>query len=280
MSASDRKATGGKVHHFSEAFGGNAAENYERYFVPAIAEPLANRFLENAALRRGERVLDVACGTGIVARLAAERVGKGGAVTGIDVNPGMLAVARSVTPGDLSIAWHQANAEELPLPDEAFDVVLSQLSLQFVDDKVAALREMRRVLVPGGRVLVNVPGRVEKLFAIMADALATHIDPRLAGFVLHVFSLSDPEELRRLMTQAGFRDVSTSSQEYPTLRLPPPADWLWQYVCSTPLAEAVQHANDDQRTALERDVVARWQEFVDDGGMIYWQAIVDGAAHR
>lgn len=279
MSASDRKAAGGRVHHFDEAFGGSAAENYERYFVPAIAEPLANILIENAALRRGERVLDVACGTGIVARLAARRVGRSGAVTGIDVNPGMLAVARSVTPGDQSIAWHQGNAEELPLPDESFDVVLTQLSLQFVDDKLAALREMRRVLVPGGRVLINVPGRVQKMFAIMADALATHIDPRLAGFLLHVFSLSDPEELRRLMTEAGFRDVSTSSEDYPPLRLPPPADWLWQYVYSTPLAEAVAHADDGQRSALERDVVTRWQEFVDDGGMIYRQEIIDGAAH-
>src|SRR3546814_6159009 len=81
----------------------------------------------NAALREGERVLDVACGTGVVTRLASEQVGATGAVSGLDVNPGMLAVARAATPEGMSIEWHEANAEAMPLPDASFDVVLCQL---------------------------------------------------------------------------------------------------------------------------------------------------------
>ena len=91
-----------------EAYGGSAPENYEQYFVPVIGTPLATDLVDVAALRPGERVLDVACGTGVVARLAAERIGATGTVAGIDINPGMLGVARSVTPAGLPIEWHRA----------------------------------------------------------------------------------------------------------------------------------------------------------------------------
>src|SRR3546814_10148611 len=123
----------------------------------------------NAALREGERVLDVACGTGVVTRLASEQVGATGAVAGLDVNPGMLAVARAATPEGMSIEWHEANAEAMPLPDASFDVVLCQLGLQFMPDRQAALREMRRVLVDGGRLAFNVPGPMPRIFAVRSE---------------------------------------------------------------------------------------------------------------
>src|SRR5213594_3722286 len=122
-------------------YGGNAAENYERYFVPTIGTPFATALLDAAGLHRGERVLDVACGTGVVTRLAAERVGPDGALGGLDINPAMLAVARSVSSSGAPIEWHEASAESLPLADGSFDVVLSSLGLQFVSDKLSALGE-------------------------------------------------------------------------------------------------------------------------------------------
>jgi ubiquinone/menaquinone biosynthesis C-methylase UbiE len=143
--------------YFKETYSLKPPENYERYFVPAIGAPLARDLLGVAALRPGERVLDVGCGTGIVARLASEQVGSTGSVTGVDVNPGMVAVARSTTPANRSIKWREASAEDMPLPDESFDVVLCQLSLQFMADRLGALQEMRRVLVPGGRLILNLP---------------------------------------------------------------------------------------------------------------------------
>jgi SAM-dependent methyltransferase len=180
-------------------FGGSAPENYERFFVPAIPAPLATELIDIAALRPGERVLDVACGTGVVARLAAERVGATGTVAGIDLNPGMLAVARSVTPPGMVIEWHQSSAEAMPLPDEAFDVVLCKMGIQFVPDKLAALREMQRVLAPGGRLIINVVGPKPRVFAILAEALAHHIKPEIGAFVDLVFS-----EVR----QESFKDHS------------------------------------------------------------------------
>ncbi|HEX5778106.1 MAG TPA: methyltransferase domain-containing protein [Xanthobacteraceae bacterium] len=251
---------------FGKSYGETPAENYERFFVPAIGAPMADDLIGIADIRPGERVLDVACGTGVVTRLAAKRVGAGGAVAGLDVNPGMLAVARSRTSPGMSIDWHQASAESMSLPDQAFDVVLCQMGLQFVSDKAAALREMRRVLDAEGRVFVTVPGPKPPMFAIMADALGRHLNPKAAAFANVVFSLHDADGLTKLMRSAGFREIDVQAKPK-TLRLPPPADFLWQYLYSTPLAEAVVQAGQEKRGALERDICMQWQEFTVNGSM-------------
>jgi ubiquinone/menaquinone biosynthesis C-methylase UbiE len=245
---------------------GAGPENYEKFFVPAIGAPLARDLIAAAQLRPGERVLDVACGTGVVTRMAAAQVGPTGAVAGLDINPGMLVVARSVTPRDTNIEWYETSAEAMPLADASFDVVLCQMGLQFIADKLRALREIRRVLRPGGRVVLNVPGPTPDLFAGMRDALAAHIDPQCAGFVEVVFSLHDVERLRGLLAEAGFSSrVVTRSQK--TLHLPPAEQFLWQYVHSTPMAERVGQASEQQRAALVRDVSGRWQGFSTGGGL-------------
>jgi ubiquinone/menaquinone biosynthesis C-methylase UbiE len=264
---------------FYDSFGGTAPENYERYFVPASGAPVARDRLEVAALRPGERVLDVACGTGVVTRLAAERVGGEGSVAGSDVNPGMLAVARAAVPSDSAITWYETGAEAMPLADGAFDVVLCQMGLQFFADKPAALREMARVLAPGGRLVLNAPGPTPGPFSIMADALGRHADPRIASFVHLVFSLHDPEELRALLDGAGFRAIDVEA-DVRTLRLPPPAEFLWQYIHSTPLAEVAAKLGDEGRDALERDVCERWQAHVVDGALHLSVRMTTASARR
>lgn len=253
-------------HIHAQAHAGSPAENYQLYFVPSIAAPMADDLIESADLRPGQRVLDVACGTGVVARRAAERVGASGVVAGLDVNPGMLAVARSLVPTDRSIEWLEASAESMPLPDRAFDVVLCQMGLQFVPDRLAALREMQRVLDAGGRALISLPGPTPPIFAIMADALARHAGPDAAAFVARVFSLHDAEEIAGLMRRAGFREVDVRKRLV-ALRLPAPADFLWQYVHSTPLADAAARMGESGRDAFEQEVCAQWQSFVADGSL-------------
>jgi len=245
-------------------YGGNAAENYQRHFVPTIGQPFASAWIDAAGLRPGQRVLDVGCGTGVLARLAADRVGSNGTVAGLDVNPDMLTVARSVPSSGAAIEWHEANAQALPFRDGSFDAVVSSLALQFVPDKSAALREMWRVLVLDGHLAFATVGPTPGLFATLEEALARHVKPEVAAFIGVVFSLYKPEELNRLTTDAGFRDVQVESKPL-TLTFPGPVDFLWQYVHSTPLAAAVAAIDDDGRAALEGDIVAGTRSFVKDG---------------
>lgn len=264
---------------FRRSFAGSAPENYERYFVPAIGRPVAETLVQLATPRPGERVLDVACGTGVVARLAAQRVGADGAVAGLDINPGMLAVARAVTPPGLRITWHEASADAMPLPDESFDVVFCQMSLQFMPDRPRALSEMRRVLRPGGRLALNVPGPIAPLFQVLADALGRHAGPQAAGFVQAVFALHDEAELEQLLAGAGLRSVRVQARSG-ELSLPAPKDFLQQYISGTPLSAVLAGTHRAVRPAVERDAIEGWQRFVDRDGMHYTQRMVSATAER
>ena len=238
----------------------NPAKNYEEHFVPAIGTPFARRLLEAAKLAPGERVLDVACGTGVATRQAAEAVGPEGAVAGLDPTPAMLEVARSVSPE--GIEWYEAPAEAMPLPDGTYDVALCSMGLQFFGDRVQGLREMRRVLAPGGRAVVATPGPTPPLMEAIGLALGEHVGESAAGFVDAVFSLHDPVVARDLFASAGFEDVEVETGTV-RLQLDPPAHFFWQYVQSTPLAMVTAGLDDASRSALEREVVRRCQPFVD-----------------
>jgi len=275
----NKEGTAMTQQHHGKAYGGSVSENYERYFVPAIGAPAANSLIKIAALCPGERVLDVACGTGVVARLASEVAGSAGTVAGLDIDPGMLVVARSKTPPGMVIEWSEASAEAMPLIEASFDAVLCQMGLQFMSDKHAALSEMRRVLAPGGRLILNVPGPTPQLFVIMGKVLALHIGAETEGFVNQVFSLHDTSEIHNLINGAGFRDISVKA-DTKSLSLPPPEEFFWQYVHSTPLAGALEQVNDEGRGALESEVAAKWQEFVKDGAMMLQVRMVVATARK
>lgn len=258
---------------YGTSYRGNAPENYEKYFVPVIGRPFATDLVSEAAIRPGERVLDVACGTGVVARLAAEQVGAGGTVCALDVNSAMLAVARDcATESGAAVRWYETNAESMPLPDASFDVVLCQLGLQFMNDKSAALREMGRVLVPGGRLLAST-ARPNAFFDVLHRAVAQHIGPDAAEFVHMVFSLDAPDSLERLLQDAGFHNVSVRVHER-VLRLPRARDFLWQYVHCTPLTALLAETNQQTLEQLENTVVAGWRPWSQDGGISYQQELV------
>jgi len=261
-------------------FDGTVADNYERYFVPVIPAPLAADLIKTAAPLPGDYVLDIACGTGVLTRLAAQRVGITGRVVGVDLARGMLDVARSIpAPPGTSIEWHEANAEALPFPDKSFTLVFCQLGLMLIADRPAAVREMWRVLSPSGRVAINVPGKITRVFEIMIEALAHHIIPGLAVFHRSPFSLCDPNELEGLLQSAGFHDVAVKTTTK-ILRLPPPADFLWQYIHATPMGAVIAEADADHLDKLERDVVAQWQDFVDRGNLVIDSPILTATARK
>ena len=179
---------------------------FERYFGPAIFVPWTQVLLAYAAPRPGERVLDLACATGIVARHVAPIVGATGKVVALDINPDMLAVGRALpAPDGATIEWRHGDATALALPDGAFDLVLCQQGVQFVADRAAAVGEMRRVLADGGRLVLSLWQALEQhpLYHALFAATARYLDVPIAALATP-FALPDAEELRSLLSAAGF----------------------------------------------------------------------------
>jgi SAM-dependent methyltransferase len=188
----------------------DAAHAYEALMVPALFGEWATRVADAAQIEPGQRVLDVACGTGILAREAALRTGPTGLVAGLDVSPGMLAVARQLTP---AVKWREGAAESLPFPDESFDAVVSQFGLMFFSDRRQALREALRVLDSGGRLAVAVWDSLENNPAYAAEvALLERLAGRAAADALRApFVLGDRDDLSTLFADAGVASAAVAT---------------------------------------------------------------------
>jgi ubiquinone/menaquinone biosynthesis C-methylase UbiE len=180
----------------------HAATAYEELLVPALFQQVTHHVLEAAKVGPGDRVLDVACGTGVLARSAAARVGPGGSVAGLDINPGMLSVAKQQAP---AIRWQQSPAESLPYEDRSFDAVVSQFGLMFFNDQRAALGEMFRVLKAKGRLAVAVFDALDKVPAYEAVSvlLGRMVSKQAADALRFPFSLGDSNKLSALFREAG-----------------------------------------------------------------------------
>jgi ubiquinone/menaquinone biosynthesis C-methylase UbiE len=182
----------------------DAAEFYESTFVPALFDSWAQRLVQAADLAQGQTVLDVACGTGVVARAAAERVGPSGTVVGLDRNEAMLAVAGRLRP---DLQWRLGEASALPFGPGTFDAVLSQAALMFFDDRVAALQDMGRVAGTHGRIAVQVPGRLANSpgYSALAGVVARHAPPQVRDLLDAYFAVGEPDVLTGLFDKAGLR---------------------------------------------------------------------------
>ena len=245
----------------------NAAELYERYAVPYVLGPWTPELVGLADLQRGERVLDVACGTGVVARLAATQVGKTGHVIGLDLNAGMLAVARALPlPPGAGIVWKEGSATALPLTDRSIDVVLCQQGLQFFPDRLTALREMHRVLVPDGRLVLSVWKSAGPYNTAVGDALERHVDIDTATKYRANRMVPGAEVLRRLVLDAGFGDVHLRSSRM-TIALPPIEQFVLNHLSSSPVAGAVAALTDTKRAALAAEVHIALQSYADGDGV-------------
>lgn len=178
------------------------AEVYDEFFVPALFAQWGPVVADAAAVGRGERVLDVACGTGALTLAVAERVGRNGSVVGLDANPEMLAVARRKRS---AVEWREGRAEALPFPDASFDAVVSQFAFMFFDDRAHALREATRVLRPDGRLAVAVCDAVENSpgYAAFAALLDRLFGSAVGDAFRAPFVLGDSEQLLATAREAG-----------------------------------------------------------------------------
>lgn len=203
----------------------NPAQIYESYMVPVLFGPWATHLIECADPQPGQRILDVACGTGIVARQIAARLGPQAQVTGLDLNPQMLAVAQSTAAQQgLTIDWREGRAEQLPFARDSFDVVLCQFGLMFFSDRPAALAEIHRVLKPAGRLYLNTWQGLDRhpFYATLHRVIQQRIGE---SALQSIFALGDADELRRLLRAAGFESVAINARSQ-LARFPNPEGFL------------------------------------------------------
>jgi ubiquinone/menaquinone biosynthesis C-methylase UbiE len=238
-----------------------AAEVYEEMFVPALFRDAAAELVARAAVGAGDRVLDVGCGTGIVARLAADRVAPTGTVAGLDLNEGMLAVAGRIAP---DVEWRHGDAANLPFPDAAFDVVVSQFALMFFTDRELAIREMVRVARPGGRILVSVWDTVDRNpdFAVLSGLAESHFGEQVAAVLRAPFSLGDLDALlptfRRAGSAAPVARTTLHSARFPSVR-----SWLYMEAKGSPIGAML---DDKELDAFLDQLEPRFAHLTQDDG--------------
>jgi ubiquinone/menaquinone biosynthesis C-methylase UbiE len=244
-----------------------ASTGYERVMVPAVFGPWAKDLLETAALAPGMRVLDVACGTGVVARLAAAQVGPTGRVAGVDSNEAMLAIARAQpAPIGAQVEWWQGDATKLPFPEAEFDRVLCQHGLQYVPDRTAALGEMKRVLASGGRLALSVFSQSIG-YRIFEHTAAPFVGEKAAAIMREPFALADLDELSGLLRTVEFSTLEMHTKTLPA-RFPPASDFV-DYQLGGRLANAVSTLSDETRTALVAALREAFEPYVSPEGLVF-----------
>ena len=230
-----------------------AAEAFERLLVPPIFGPWSRALVDLARPRAGERVIDIACGTGVAARTAMGLVGAQGAVAAVDIDAGMIAHAGTLEDA-AAIDWRRADVMDLPFEDDAFDVALCNQGLQFFPDRIAALREIRRVLRSGARLATNTYCAVETCPAHYAVTRALEARGVDTAPILRPYSLAEADELRRLAAGAGFHDV-TIERRVMESRFPSAPEFVASLAAGGPAARlALERLDADGLDSLKREV--------------------------
>lgn len=245
----------------------SAAEVYEEFFLPALFQQWKERMTDAAQIQSGDQVLDVACGTGVLACAARAKVGESGVVVGVDINDGMLAVAERKA---ANIEWRKSSAEDLPFEDDSFEKVVSQFGLMFFEDRVKALEEMARVLKPNGILAVAVWDSLETSpgYAEMTELLRRLFGNQTAAALEAPFVLGDKKVLSKLFAEAGIKNTEITT-EIGTARFSSIESWVQTDVKGWTLADAI---DDEQYQFLLDEAQKILEPFADNKGKVAFNA--------
>lgn len=242
-----------KASTFKWEMSSDGPETYEECIVSTWMEDWSPDLIEAGQIGPNQRVLDVACGTGILARKAGGLVGPGGRFACIDLNDGMLRVGcRYVKQtGATEVEWHHCDVTKMPFSNAEFDTVLCQQGLQFFPDKLAALQEIKRVLVPHGTLALSVWGRPEKSphVIVICDVLTKFFGPDSTQMFKVACSLSSPDLLSKLIQEAGFSDICIRT-DVKIARHPSFTRFLPAYFSIFPVASLISELPDDERDRM------------------------------
>ena len=246
-----------------------AAEAYEKYMVPGMFLHWAEMLVRIAAPQPDERVLDVACGTGIGARLVAEVFGGRGKVVGLDIDKGVIEVARKIAGRAMQIEWHCASALSMPFDVASFDLCLCFQGLQFLPDRAAGLAELRRVLKPTGRLVASIWGPLEANAGHCAVVAALERQGVDAAPAKRACSFADPEEIHTAAAQAGFTRIDIQTEDGAS-RFESIASFLDGMTIGSPSTRhAVARLSEAGRAAFVKDVSTALEPYVRNGPLEY-----------
>lgn len=247
------------------------AEAYENLLAPALFAEWTHRLADAVDIQQGQHVLDVACGTGILARVIAKRIGSDGSVSGVDANPGMLAVANRIAP---EVDWREGDAEALPYEDDSFDAVLCQFGLMLFSAPKDALQEMKRVLRPGGRLGAAVFGPLDDLpaYAALADVYERLVDKSVGDALRVPFSMGNTGTLASVFTDAGVSSAKITTEEG-TARFPSVRNMILSDVKGWfPFAGI--HLSEDTIEAVTKEAETVLEAFQTSGGAVEFRVPV------
>ncbi len=245
-----------------------AAAAYERQKVVAIFRPLAEATLAAVEISPDDAVLDVACGTGIVSRVLHERLAPKAAITGIDLNEGMIEMARAVTEDRRdAFRWRVGDVTRMPFEAGAFSVALCQQGLQFFPDEGAAVQEMRRVLRPGGRIVITIWSGAPRFFTALAEAIARHVSPEEAARSLAPFAYSGLDAVPDLLRASSFAEVQTRDLTIDRV-IREPETSIPLEIRSNPVGPAVSARGEDVMAHIVADVLSSCADLMRGGDLV------------
>jgi SAM-dependent methyltransferase len=242
------------MNHESFHLSASAADVYESQKVTAVFRPLALASIKAIAIDNNDRVIDIACGTGIVSRVLEEEYPALSRIVGVDLNQGMIGKAQSLTRNTGSrIEWHQSDVSEMPFADLSFSLAICQQGLQYFPDKLLALTEIRRVLSSSGKLVITVWSGASPLFLAIAAALETHVNAEVARQSLTPFNFNDRGVIEALVGDAGFNQITVETLVVDRV-IGPAADSIPREIASNPIAATVASAGNEVMEAIVASV--------------------------